>query len=319
MKTIFIINPKAGQGKGLDKLVKNIGEAAENLGLEGQVDIYMTKSQGDAEVFARKVGEKLTAEMPDEKMRLIACGGDGTFSEVVNGAIDFPNISVGVYPIGTGNDFRRNFPEAGDFLSLEAQLLGETKKLDCIRYTGVIDGVEKTGYGANMFNIGFDCNVADLTADMKQKPFISGSMAYLAGVGVTFFKKKTTDLLIEMDGEVVHDGPLLLTSIANGCYCGGGVKSNPYADLTEGEMDVNMINDISRLQFLNLFPKYSKGTHMELEGIDHLIKHRKCRTMKITPKAGMMRLCTDGEITDCESVELTIVHEGFNFNVPKVI
>ena len=36
-----------------------------------------------------------------------------------------------------------------------------------------------------MFNIGFDCNVADLTATMKKKPFVSGPFAYLLSTAIS--------------------------------------------------------------------------------------------------------------------------------------
>ena len=78
-----------------------------------------------------------------------------------------------------------------------------------------------------MFNIGFDCNVADMTAKMKKKPLISGSMAYLFSIFAILIKKKGANLKIELDDIVKYEGPLLLTSLANGCFCGGGIKSNP--------------------------------------------------------------------------------------------
>ena len=61
----------------------------------------------------------------------------------------------------------RNFPEAGgDFLDIEAQLTGTVVDCDAIRYSGMLDGRVQTRYCANMFNIGFDCNVVDLTAQL---------------------------------------------------------------------------------------------------------------------------------------------------------
>ncbi len=84
-----------------------------------------------------------------------------------------------------------------------------------------------------MFNIGFDCNVADMTANMKKKPFISGSLAYLLSIFVMLIKKKGAKLLIELDGEKKYCGPLL-TSLANGSYCGGGIKSNPLVSIKDG-------------------------------------------------------------------------------------
>lgn len=315
MKIIFVINPKAGKGKGIDKLTEKIRSASDKTGIKA--DIYMTEAAGDAEAFADLMGKE--TEASGEEIRLIACGGDGTLNEVLNGAIKYENLTVGVVPIGTGNDFCRNFPDDGDFLDMEAQLTGKVIKSDAIRYSGLMAGKEQTRYCANMFNIGFDCNVVDLTAKLKTYPLIAGSFAYLLGVAITFIKKKGAKLRVELDGEVIEDGSLLLTAIANGGFCGGGVHSSPYASVTDGIMDVNVIYNVSRWQFLKKFPYYAKGTHMELPGISDIIYAGTCRKARITPLDGTMRLCTDGEIVDAGTIDFEIVPEAFNLLVPAVI
>lgn len=90
-------------------------------------------------------------------------------------------------------------------------------------------------------------------------------------------KKKGADLRVELDGEVYEDGPVLLTALANGSFCGGGVKSAPTARLDDGLMDVNIIYNVSRREFLSKFPAYSKGTHMQIPGIEKIIFARQCR------------------------------------------
>ena len=315
MRTIFVINPKAGKGKGIDKLVEKIRNASKKTGIKA--DVYMTKDVGDGEAFADLIGKETAASAED--VRLIACGGDGTLNEVLNGAIIYENLTVGVVPIGTGNDFCRNFPDEGDFMDIEAQLTGKVIKCDAIRYSGVMEGKKQTRYCANMFNIGFDCNVVDLTAKLKKYPLISGSFAYLMGVAITYIKKKGAKLRVELDGQVIENGPLLLTAIANGGFCGGGVHSSPYASVTDGIMDVNVIYNVSRLDFLKKFPYYAKGTHMELPDIDHIIYAGTCRKAKVTPLDGTMRLCTDGEIVDAGEIEFEMVPAAFNLLVPTVI
>ena len=314
MRAIFIVNPEAGKGKGIEKLTANIRETAARLNM--QADVYMTTAPGDAERFAGEIGR--TPAGTGEDVRLIACGGDGTLNEVLNGAMGYENLAVGVVPIGTGNDFCRNFPEDGDFLDMEAQLKGKIIKCDAIMYSGMLAGKEQTRYCANMFNIGFDCNVVDLTAKLKTYPLIAGSFAYLLGVAITIIKKKGANLRVEIDGKVVEDGQLLLTTVSNGGYCGGGVHSSPYASVTDGIMDVNVIYNVSRIKFIKKFPYYAKGTHMELPGIDKILYAGTCKKAKITPLDGTMRLCTDGEIVDAGEIEFEIVPGAFNLLVPAV-
>ena len=308
MKTVFIVNPKAGQGKNTELLINKINETANILELPCKV--YVTKGVGDA---GRFVEDYCTNFGP---ARFIACGGDGTLNEVLNGVIEFEDAEVGVIPIGTGNDFCRNFGGAEVFSHIEGQFLGQSEPCDAIRYTTYIDGAEKSGYCANMFNIGFDCNVADMTQTMKTKPLISGPMAYFVSILVNLIKKNGANLKIELDGQEKHTGPLLLTAIANGCYCGGGIKSNPLASVQDGLISVNIIKDVPRYKFVRLLPHYMKGTFLKLKNIEKIILSTKCKKIKLTPAFANMRLCIDGEITDAGQTEFEIVHNAFNFVLP---
>lgn len=309
MKTVFIVNPKAGQGKDTEKFISDIKKIAYKL--NSDIEIYLTKAVGDATLFVRDYCEKYGAA------RFVACGGDGTLGEVVNGAIEYNEAEVGIIPLGTGNDFCRNFKTEDSFSDIEAQLAGEATKCDAIHYCSITEGVKKSGYCVNMFNIGFDCNVADLTAKMKKKPFISGSLAYLLSIFAVLIGKKGANLQIELDGESVHRGPLLLTSIANGSFCGGGVKSNPLASVKDGLININIIYNISRLNFLTKLPYYMKGTHTKLRNIEKVIYTTTCSKVVLTPISGKMRLCIDGEIEDAGKTEFQIVHNAFNFVLPK--
>lgn len=312
MRTVFIVNPKAGKGQGGERFIREIEAASQKTGIPAE--IYSTQAVGDGEVLAAQLARE--AETRGEETRIIACGGDGTLNEVLNGAMHSKPVSIGVVPIGTGNDFCRNFPEAGDFLNIEAQLKGYVTECDAICYSGMLGGKEQTRYCANMFNIGFDCNVVDLTAKLKNYPLVAGSMAYLLAVLCILVKKKGADLKVELDGEVYEDGPVLLTALANGSFCGGGVKSAPAARLNDGLMDVNIIYNVTRREFLSKFPAYSKGTHMQIPGIEKIICARQCRRAVITPRQGTMRLCTDGEIVDAGRIAFEVVPRAFRLLLP---
>lgn len=315
MRTVFIINPSAGKGHGIDKLKEKIRKASEEL--NQPAGIYMTKNPGDAEAFARSFAEDVQEKQ--EEGRIFICGGDGTLNEVLNGMIGFDQVSIGVIPTGTGNDFVRNFHEAGDFMDFQAQLLGKPFRCDAIKYWGDIDYRRQTRYCANMFNIGFDCNVVDLAATLKTYPLIAGSFAYLLAVAIILIKKKGAKLRVELDGKVVEEGPVLLTALGNGGYCGGGVNSSPYASLDDGKMDVNVIYNVKRREFIKKFPYYARGTHMHLPDVDKIIFASVCRRATVTPLNGVMRLCTDGEIVDAGQVNFEIVPKAFSFIQPAVL
>jgi len=310
MKTVFVINPMAGKGNNTNTLISKIKKVIKDTGAEAE--IYVTRAVGDACRYVRDFAAKHGGA------RFIACGGDGTLNEVLNGVAETDECEVGVIPIGTGNDFCRNFGDEICFDDITGQLCGKSAKCDAIKYSTCIDGREKQGYCANMFNIGFDCNVADLTARVKQKTFARGSLAYFVSILVTLIKKKGANLKIDIDGKEMHNGRLLLTSVANGSYCGGGIKSNPLAELNDGLINVNIIKNVSRMRFVSLLPYYMKGTFLKLKGIEKIIMSPKCKRITVTPCEGKMRLCIDGEITDAGKIEFEIVHNAFNFVLPTI-
>lgn len=313
MKTLFILNAHAGSKDGTKSVAEHVN-AYKSGHPEMYIELHETVSKGDAEGYTARFCEENASE---DEIRVIACGGDGTVNDVLNSVIKYPNAVLGIIPIGTGNDFCRNLTTAGDFSDIGAQMGGEVKTCDSIRYSGMIGGKEDVRYCLNMFNIGFDCNVVDMTASVKRTRFISGSLAYLISVLIILIKKKGANLKIELDGKVYNNGSLLLTSIANGSYCGGGVKSNPLADISDGKIDVNIVHNVSRLKFLRLFPSYQKGTHVSINGIEKIVEPHKCVHAVITPLGGNMRLCADGEITDAGVITFDLMPDSVRLLIPR--
>ena len=318
MKYDFIINPKAGQGKETEKWMKEVQDAAEEAGIEYRIE--QTECPGDGETKARAFLSSLNGE----EGRVYAFGGDGTLNEVINGAAGFPNAAVGAVPIGTGNDTIRNFFDGRDesaFLDIRRQIRAEAAPVDLLRYTGEV-GVNGSlepvsRYAINMFNNGFDCNVVVKTQELKKKPLISGSLAYLLAILIMFIRKEGITLRVTADGKPVIDGSILLCAAANGCYCGGGIKSAPLADMADGVFDLNIIQNTSHLNFLRLFPKFTKGEHLEIEAAKKIITYLKCREVTLAkPDGGIFTFCVDGEIAETKGLIIEIAPQALRFLLP---
>ena len=101
MKHVFIINPTAGKSDCRQKIYDMAEKLRQDHGLE--VQCLLTKKQGHATEIARRLCQS------GEELRFYACGGDGTVNEVANGIIGYDNASMTVIPVGTGNDFLKNF------------------------------------------------------------------------------------------------------------------------------------------------------------------------------------------------------------------
>ena len=129
LKHIFIINPSAGKNDSRQRIYTMAEALREKHGLD--VQCMLTASVGHAATLARGLAES------GEDVRLYACGGDGTVNEVANGIAGYANAAMTCIPIGTGNDFLKNFgADYEKFLDAENLWNGETQALDLIDCSG---------------------------------------------------------------------------------------------------------------------------------------------------------------------------------------
>lgn len=303
MRYYFIVNPYAGKGNKTEKLIETIKEACEKRGLDHVV--YLTTAMGDAERYVREVCGQ--SRENGERVRIFACGGDGTINECFNGAADYEGAALGVIPIGTGNDFVRNFGGSETFRDIEGQLDANVDTVDLIRYND--------RYCVNMINIGFDCEAAARTAKLKTNPLVPSKFAYIFGLLGEFIKKSGTAFTCKLDGEEMGDRRLLLSLFANGGFCGGGFYSAPKALLSDGLMDYCFIRNISRFRFLSLVGKYKSGTHLQMKNRDKIFEYGTCREAELS-FGQTRRICVDGEIEECDTLRLCIVKDAVRFLVP---
>lgn len=302
IKHIFILNPIAGKGAKQIGLTERIEQACQ----KHEVDylIHQTTEIGEATSFVREFCECY----PDTELRFYACGGDGTLSETVNGAYGFANVAVGVVPVGTGNDFVRNFDGDRAFLDIEAQLQGKTQKIDLIRYNGKLC--------VNMINIGFDCEVVKLTAKLKKKKLLSADMGYIAGLVLTLIRKPGVKAYVSVDGGEPEQRNMLLTSVANGAWCGGGFHSSPLSLLGDGVLDMLMIKNVTRIRFLSLVKSYKDGSFVNNTKARRVIDYVKGHTVHYTFD-GVQSICVDGEVVEASELEICAEREALCLVLPK--
>ena len=291
---VHILNPASGGTKG-GKAYEAAKRAIENAGGE----IRISEKPGGI--------EDLTAELfaKDPFAHAIVYGGDGSVYEAVNGIMKSGNsrtASFSVIPLGSGNDFSRYVNDSDVFKK------AELNKIDVIKSTA--DGVDR--YCSNVMNMGFDCSVVWETYTLKKYPFLKGSAAYIAGVIKVLMAKKTEDVKISLFGcesldpdnsekvtsDVTLEQKVLLTACANSRFYGGGFCAAPLASISDGMMDMLVIDDVSLLKFISLVGAYHNGTYIDDHGVmpekfAKILKYKRCRAIEIT---GPKRFCLDGEI-----------------------
>ncbi len=300
MKYHFVLNPAAGQGNKLEALEKEIRELGEKRGID--FTVYRTTGRYDAERYAREI----CAAGPEEEHRFYFAGGDGTLNEGVNGLFGFRNAAAGVIPIGTGNDFVRNFTDPQNFRSVAAQIDAKPVDCDLIRYGERVF--------VNMFNTGLDCQVASYVSELKKKPLLGGSAAYLAGVVKALVRMPGVSASVSFDGGEPVCRDLQLFCAGNGSWCGGGFKSAPYADLNDGRMDVCVVNRVSRATVIRIIGAYKKGTHVT-EKNKKILQYIPCRRASIVFDRPT-EICLDGEIETVGRLELEVLPAACRILVP---
>ena len=305
MKHYFIINPAAGQGKAQAELKDKIVAVAEKNGAD--YEIYYTTGVGDAERFVREKCQGLT-----EKARFYACGGDGTFSEVGNGAYGGENAEITVVPVGTGNDFVRNFKRPELFMDIEAQMCGEAVKTDVIRYNDRI--------AVNMINIGFDCYVAMRMNKIKRHKWVPRGSEYIAALVIEFCRKSGVKFsTVSLDGEDVGENAFLLGCLGNGSFCGGGFKCAPVASLTDGELDICLVRNMDIFKCLKIIGKYKKGTFLTDPLALKKIIYKKIKSAHMTFGGEGQYVSFDGEIVRVKELKIEVAPLAMNVSLPRGI
>ena len=308
MKHIFILNPAAGRGIEFQKTKDKIHDACEAA--KADYLIHVTECPDDATAFVKRTA---AAKPAGETYRFYACGGDGTLNDVVCGVIDpssgtpFPGIEVGCIPIGTGNDFVRNFTAPDFFLDITKQILGETITIDCFAIND--------RYVVNMVNVGFDCDVVTKTEELRKKKWIPKKMTYVAGLIVTLKKNLGRVItVIRSDGQEIKK-EFELCAVANGGFCGGGFHSAPESKLDDGLLDISLIDKVSRTKFLSLVGNYKKGTHLNTKLGKKIVSY--FQDHKITFRfAEPSTVCIDGEVETVKEAIFRVIPKALKFSLP---
>lgn len=283
---VHILNPASGSGQ--------FYEAAKRAIEKTGGEMLTSEHPGHIKELVRELFEK------DPFAHAVIYGGDGTVHEAVNGIMlsgANSTASFSVIASGSGNDFSSYVNDSGVFTK------SELTPIDLIRVTA--NG--ETRWCANFTNMGFDSDVVRETYTLKKFPLLHGSMAYIAGVVKILVKKKTIPAKMTLEGCYInneelptktYDQRVLLTACANAQFYGGGFKAAPLASMTDGLMDVIVVNNVSRMQFISLVGDYKNGTFISESGelkekFKKFLSYQKCRKITIE---GPEWYCVDGEV-----------------------
>ena len=244
---LLIVNPVAGSGRAR----RSDAWVREQLAEHRSARIVVTARAGEAEALAANAAEA-------GHDRVVAIGGDGTIQEVVNGILAGPHgVSLGVLPVGSGNDLARSLglPRNRDG-ALAAALGTEERAIDLLHAR---NGDGQTRWFASAGGIGFDAQVA--AAMSTRRGWQRGQAAYLLTTLTELRRFTNRRLALTVDGERTERS-VLFVAIANGAYYGGGMHIAPGAVVDDGRLDLCVVGDVSRLTALRQLVNLYRGTHV---------------------------------------------------------
>ncbi|TYR81337.1 diacylglycerol kinase family lipid kinase [Priestia megaterium] len=245
----FIVNKVSGNGRAL-KIWYQIEKKLQEINVN--YCVHFTQKPKHATLLVQELinKEKVTV--------VVAVGGDGTIHEVINGLVG-TNIPLGIIPAGSGNDFSRGLgiPLKHD-KALERILSGKPKVIDI--------GFVNSRYFCTVAGIGFDGEVAQKTNASRYKKLLNwvrmGQISYIISAINVLLHYKPKDISIMIDKKLYKIPKVWLIAVANLPSYGGGLIICPKAESNDGLFDICIVQGMSKLEFLRIFPLVFKGNHI---------------------------------------------------------
>ncbi len=292
---LVIVNPASADGATRENWPKIASDLRTHF---GAFTVAFTEAVGHARQLAAaaaKQGTKL----------IIACGGDGTISEVANGIIEANSeAELGILPGGTGSDFRRTIGIPTNIAAAARSLRdGRTRIIDAIRVTFVNEnGERETRYSINVASFGMSTAVLDRAASGEARKWIpafaprklSSKLSYAAATVQTTLSSSPTEVSVQLDEHAERRLRIAEFCVANARYYGGGMKIAPEAKCDDGLLDIVTIGDASSFRILANAPRLYFGAHLRMNEVTHSL----ARQVVARPvnKKQEVRVELDGEV-----------------------
>jgi diacylglycerol kinase (ATP) len=248
VRITFIINPRDPQR------VAEVREQVARL-RDGDYDVQplLTFERGDGDRMARKAAE-------DGVDLVIAGGGDGTLNEVANGLYRFLDGGgrkaprMGIIPLGTANDLATTLKIPQDVaLATEVAITGEEHAVDV--------GLVENRCFLNVSTGGIGAEATEETSSEAKRAL--GALSYLVTGVRKFATLEVSSARFECADETVYEGPFLLFAVGNSTRTGGGNLLTPRADMRDGLLDLCIVRETTRMDFLKLLPELRSGQHRD--------------------------------------------------------
>jgi diacylglycerol kinase (ATP) len=240
---IFVVfNPRSGKGRGA-QFVQPVLQA---LAGAKRVEHGLTQGPGDE---ARLAEEAIAHGF----RRIVAVGGDGTWSNVGNAILRSGQpVELGLVPGGTGCDLAKTLgiPPRDVHASCRIVLDGHTRTIDVGRI--------EHKYFLNIAGFGYDVAVLE---DSWNVAYLEGSALYLYCALRQLRRYRGFALESEADGRSLGSGEMLMVIVANARVFGGGFQVAPRAQVDDGRLEAVAFANMPFPSRVRALVRLLRGTH----------------------------------------------------------
>ncbi len=280
----IIINPQGGKGKSLKALAK-VEEILKSKNVE--YSVHKTERPGHATEIARELSKKPNTS-------IVMMGGDGSFNEILNGIENFDNVTLGIVPCGSGNDFVKKSGHPTDIeKAIEVVLAGNTEYCDYIQ----LDDRR----ALNVLGAGMDVDVLLNYATRKHGP---AKMRYYMSLFHVLAHTRFHHLRLTVDDSEPMERNVFMIGIGNGGFIGGGIPICPSADPYDGELSIVAINEIKKSKILFELIGFLSAKHVN-KPYTEVFSGKKVRIEVLDDS----KFEADGEIFDSTDIHAEVVHD----------
>lgn len=213
---------------------------------------------------------------------LLVAGGDGTTHLGIN-ACAGSDVPLLVLAQGSGNDIARDWglPVADPPAVLRLLTEGEPRRVDAVRVEGRPD---RPWFGGVLYG-GFD-SVVNERANRWSWP--RGAARYILAVMRELPMFRPIPYTVEVDGRRIETEAMLV-AVANTTSYGGGMRVCPQAVFDDGQLDVVILHEVNRAEFLRVFPTVFTGRHVDHPAVQMV------RGRRVSLRAPGVMAYADGE------------------------
>jgi diacylglycerol kinase (ATP) len=250
---IVAVNPNAGNGKTLETSREVTGFLDRNG--EGS-RVLIAPNANELSLRLREV----VGECRDQIKGIISIGGDGLAHLVLQIAVP-ARVPFLIVPGGTGNDFSRSLGYA------RQDLVALLKRAISVPASPVdLGNVDSEWFGA-ILSTGFD-SVVNERANTLRWP--KGAARYNAAIALELPRFRAIDYELTVDGTTMQTKAMLI-AVGNGRSYGAGMNICPDAQLNDGLFDLVILEPVSTVEFIKVFPQVYSGRH---------IRHPQVKTLR---------------------------------------